>query len=411
MAVNAPKFFAKILQKTAEEYESDMGFRGKLYELSEGKIKLDDLWNDAFDLSSVTVDNLPEFWKAAREFLNKLYDSVEGLDWDHLIAKYGKSKNEIIADTVTNGFSDLWKLRGSTIDNNADSEVTNSDIVGFLTSMLAVDPRTTFGTMKMIAESGTGVKPFWDQMLAISMGFAKGQNRDLFNAVLNNVYNDLIEKLNSSDPEVADLEEDDRNYLKNKTKMENSLFIDGSSGTGKSTVVLRFIKEMNNLITTDSEGNTIIRKSIATAKYSTRMNALAGILGTSGENAITLDSLYEKLLGRRLAETDFESDDSGHARKLKESTINELRARTNVWGLNENEVLDVYIDESGLLSEGEIGFLVEASKLGAVNLYFAGDIMQNAASVTIGSETASTGQMDCFGFTTPRLNLSMRVGN
>ena len=303
--------------------------------------------------------------------------------------------------------TDSWRLKNSTIDSRAETVVSDLDVVMFVASMLAVDPKETFGKMKAAAEQ-VNKKPFWDQMLAICIGYGKSQNRELFNLIGKAVYSDQIKKADdNNDADFSAISDGEmaRMYFKARPLIENAINIDGASGTGKSDIVLRFIHFMNNQ-------SLEPRTTIVTAKYGKRMSALKNILNANDDQCFIFAKLAEKLLGRTLTSNDFESHakkdekDNGHAQTLKQAVIDELSKRENIWGTDQE--VDVYIDESGLFSEAELVFLSEASKLGKVNLIFAGDRMQNGA---LTSDGLSSDISDCVILGTPRLTLSMRVGN
>lgn len=403
--ISAPKLFKALFKgsDSTEDPKDNKFWIGKFYDLG---INLVELWNDRFDLDSVTVDNVEQFWHAAESFLKELYDKISSIDWTKESAKRdNKSVDEIIADILMSPATDVWRLKNSSIDTNPETITSDLDVVLFMASMLSADPKEIFGKMKAAAEH-FDKKPFWDQMLAICIGHGKCQNKNLFNIIGKTIYDEQVNKANNNnDPDFSAISDSEmsRMYFKARPLIANAINIDGASGTGKSDVVLRFIHYMNNQ-------SAEPRTTIVTAKYGKRMEALKSILDANDDQCFTFAKLTERLLGRNLKSDDFESHvkegGDGHAQVLKQSVIDELKARTNIWGTD--QIVDVYIDESGLFSEAELVFLSEASKLGKVNLIFAGDRMQNGA---LTSDGLTSDIADCVILGTPRLTLSMRVGN
>lgn len=395
-AVSAPKLFKTFLKKAdpEESPEDNQFWIGKFQSVL--GINIDSLWGDRFDLESVTVSNLPQFWSAVRGFLNELYDKVKELDWEKICAKQGKANaNQVLAELLMDPVTNAWNLENSVIDNKPETQYSNLDVALFMAGMLTVDPRETFGKMKAASENleGGKLKPFLDQMLAIAIGHCKRENKELYNAI-----GEII--VDSQNKKSESLGHQFGLYFKSRPLIYNALNIDGASGTGKSSVVLRFIHYMAN--TSEEKPLTIV-----CAKYGKRMAALRDILNAEESNCFTFSKLAEKFLGRPLTSDDFEDHtepgESGHAMVLKKEVISKLKGNFGTDG-----VVDIYIDESGLFSEGELVFLSEISKLGNVNLIFAGDKMQNGAT---NSKGQTSGIGDCVILGTPRLTLSMRVGN
>jgi hypothetical protein len=210
-------------------------------------------------------------------------------------------------------------------------------------------------------------------MLAILIGHSKKHATDLFNAVLQHIANKGSGEITSST-----FEEAARNYLLERPLIKNAISVDGSSGTGKTDVVLRFIKIMSEVDTRkNASGEDFVIKSYAIAKYQHRANALGTTLGITGENNMLLSTLFEKYFGE-ISDDDFHKGNNGHFRQLKPEAINKYREklRNSDLKLGQNEILDIYIDESGLLSEGDLQLLSLLSEIGKVNLIFAGDSRQ-----------------------------------
>ncbi|MBQ8131047.1 MAG: AAA family ATPase [Bacilli bacterium] len=112
--------------------------------------------------------------------------------------------------------------------------------------------------------------------------------------------------------------------MKAKSRIYNSMFIDGSAGTGKTQVVLRYIREMRKLQHPEIE-------ALAVSQYQNRTDALQQHLKISSEDTYTKAKLMELLLGRTLTNDDFESNkDTAHVRVLKQSVIDELSKRADI---------------------------------------------------------------------------------
>ena len=402
MIVGAPKFIKAIVEKTSSSVDEPSVFIGD--KLSELGIDVQKLWSDAggFDYNNVNEENFPKFWEVMRKFMNSLYDEVL-----KFTPNDGRDRSEVIADVLVSGFTDLWKLKNSTISHKPESVIENIDVLYWLASTIAIDPRITFGLIKTV-ESTTNIEPFWDQLLNIQIAFGRLESPELFNK--------LVDRISSQLENLPNLDDASRAYMKAKSRIYNSMFIDGSAGTGKTQVVLRYIREMRKLQHPEIE-------ALAVSQYQNRTDALQQHLKISSEDTYTKAKLMELLLGRTLTNDDFESNkDTAHVRVLKQSVIDELSKRADIWNpiLNGRSGLDIYVDESGFLSEADFQFFSEVSKRGRINFIFAGDKMQNGTTVELEGQDSegrtikthnNSGVFDVVAISGPRLNLSMRAGN
>lgn len=403
MIVGAPKIIDALIHKTSTSTDEPQVFIGdKLKSLG---VDVEQIWNDSggrnLDLNAITEDNFPAFWQAMRNFMNSLFDKVQAFT-----PTDGKNRLDVIVDTLISGFTDLWKLKNSTISHKKESVIENLDLLYWLASTIVVDPRTTYGLIKTV-QSTSQIQPFWDQLLNIQLGFARLESPELFNKIIDRISDQL--------KNLPDLSDDAKVYMSNKVKAYNSMFIDGAAGTGKTQVVLLYIREMRKLLHPEIG-------ALAVSQYQNRTNALQKGLKISSEDTYTKAKLIELLLGRPLTNDDYESRDS-HVRLLKKSVLEELSKRSNIWKdiLKDRKGLDIYVDESGFISEAEFEFFSEVSKLGNINFIFAGDKMQNGVSVESEQTNKETGAkvkvyensgvFDIIGINGPRLNLSMRAGN
>ena len=328
--------------------------------------------------------------------MNALYDKVQKFD-----SKDGKDRLDAIADVLVSGFTDLWKLKNSTISHKKEAILENLDVLYWLASVIAFDPRTTFGLIKTV-ESTSEIQPFWDQLLNIQIGFSRIESSELFNKLLDKI----IKTVNNSN-----LDNENKGYILNKSKILNSMFIDGAAGTGKSSVVLKYIREMRKLLHPNAG-------ALAVSQYEERTEALKVNLNVSDKDTLTKNKLIETLLGRSLTSNDFTSNE-GHVRVLKDSVLEELSKRSDIWKplLDGRDGLDIYVDESGFLSEAEFQFFSKASEMANIRFIFAGDKMQNGTIVE--QKDPKTGEIvynnsgvfDIVATSGPRLNLSMRAGN
>lgn len=404
MVRNAPKIISAILKTSTGVNEKDPEpFVSE--ELK--KIGIDDikaLWSeaggDSIDLNAVTEENFNEFWKVYRNFQNLIYARVSA--WNPTQGDKAKE----IAKNLVNGFTDAWKMKTSTLTHKEDSKVEPYDVLMWLASTIAVDPKTTNGLIKTVKSQPNTASPFFDQLLDIQTSFAALENNNLFNAIVD----ELAEKAKAAINEQSGIEDAQKAYIEAKTKIHNAVFIDGSAGTGKSQVVLKYIREMRKLLHPN-------RRVIAASQYAERTKTLKSSLGLSNEDLITKDELIEKLIGRKLTNDDFvpldEARKNGHFRVLKPDVIKELKKNLK-WDelIGDKEGVDIYIDESGFLSEGDLQLFSELVGDKDVRFIYAGDEMQNGYTTKISSTaSANSGTFDVTGIRTLRLNLSMRAGN
>jgi len=382
------------------------------------------LWSDINDSNldledGINEDNFDEFWDKFRIFMNELYKRCGNINVPNALVEATKQAgykidnvNDLFAYVLTSSYTDLWKYQNSEINTSDESVITGLDIVLVLSSIIGHDPSSSFKAMQYASEK-TNRKPFWDQMLAILIGHSKKHAPDLFNAVLQHIANKGSGEITSST-----FEEAARNYLLERPLIKNAISVDGSSGTGKTDVVLRFIKIMSEVDTRkNASGEDFVIKSYAIAKYQHRANALGTTLGITGENNMLLSTLFEKYFGE-ISDDDFHKGNNGHFRQLKSEAINKYREklRNSDLKLGQNEILDIYIDESGLLSEGDLQLLSLLSEIGKVNLIFAGDSRQtgwtNVITDSQGNQRPiNSGLLDVQILSTPRLTTSLRANN
>ena len=409
---NAPKFISAILKTSTavNEEKPEVFIASKLPEIGIPDIKA--LWSeaggDSIVLEEVSEENFEEFWTAYRNFQNLIYDAVS--KWNPTDG----NKVQRIAKTLVSGFTDVWKLKTSDMSALESSRVENFDVLMWLAGTIALDPKTTHGLLKTV-KGKTGVTPFFDQSLGIELGLATAENGPLFNAIIDELANAATNALSK-----LDIEEQPKKYLEARTKAYNAVFADGSSGTGKSRVVLRFVHEMRKLLHPDLA-------SIAVSEHIERATALKESLGIGDDSVFSKSALFKLILGRDLTTDDFVegtyvSEDgstkkTGHAKILSDKTRKEILEKTKNWSslLKGHSGLDVYVDESGFLSEGDMQLLTESIGTNNIKIFYAGDAFQNGCIVTTtdGSKVTKTnsGTFDVLGIMSLRLNLSMRSGN
>lgn len=413
---NAPKFLKAIVDKTTSEDT----LLQKMFNDILG-IDLSDEWNtinaDRFEFDEIDETNFEDFWKAFRQWMDRIHDAVENINLEEAVQKakdsYGRiveSKNDLLGFILTSPFTELWKFQNSEITNRDDEKVQDLDVVLVLASIIGVNPKVTFSAMQGISEE-ENKKPFWDQMISIIAGFAQTRNKGLFNSIVDNIYLQGKTEIENND----EISKGNKTYLLNRSIIRNAVFIDGASGTGKSTIVLRFIKQMNSKFAfTKSDGTNAVVKSLAIAKYANRAKALGDILSLTGENVLTLDDFIAKHF-RSITEDDYEQNKNGESyrRRIKSEVIEELHNKfiANNTLMKDVDVLNVYVDEIGLMSEAELQLLSTFSDAGYVNLIFAGDRMQRGYTSEFDGDPVNSGITDVWMLSTPRLTTSVRANN
>lgn len=413
---NAPKFLKTIVDKTTSE---DTPLQ-KIFKDVLG-IDLFDEWKtinaDRFDFDEIDETNFEDFWKAFRQWMDVIHNAVENINLEEAIQKakdsYGRiieSKNDLLGFILTSPFTELWKFQNSEITNRDDEKIQDLDVVLLLAGIIGVDPKVTFSAMQGVSEE-ENKKPFWDQMISIIAGFSQTRNRGLFNSIVDNIYLQGKTEIENND----DIKGGNKDYLLNRSVIHNAVFIDGASGTGKSTVVLRFIKQMNSKFAfTKPDGTNATVKSLAIAKYANRAKALGDILSLTGENVLTLDDFISKHF-RTITEDDYEQigNDEPYRRRIKSEVIEELHNKliANNTLMKDIDVLNIYVDEIGLMSEAQLQLLSAFSEAGYINLIFAGDRMQRGYTSNFDGKPVNSGITDVWMLSTPRLTTSVRANN
>jgi hypothetical protein len=148
----------------------------------------------------------------------------------------------------------------------------------------------------------------------------------LFNSIVDELAESMLTNIKN-----LNLTDGQRIYLEFRSKIYNAMFIDGASGTGKSQVELRFIKEMRNALHPEI-------KTIAVSEHEERAIALKNALRITDKDVYTKLDLFKVLLNRDLTPDDFvkgtttindKETDTNHIKVLSEKTKKELREKTD----------------------------------------------------------------------------------
>lgn len=262
--------------------------------------------------------------------------------------------------------------RSSTVDDLSPEFIGN-----FIMSMFAINQKELKGSfLKVLAEDST-YAPFFGQYLSISMAMAMELNPDLIN--------EYLDKKNSLNPELMGI------------MFPSITVINGDPGSGKTTSVAYFIKQLLKSFNPDA-------KILASAPNSDQASKLAKLL--KEPTGLSKKELFNEVLTEKgvsfyegMMEDLLNNGGRKYGTGLKLSNISNLKDLVKEY----NDPVYLFIDEYTHFSSYEMDLLTKIPNLRIVGL---GDTKQEGFKVS-GLSNYISGIV----YSTPSLMMSVRAAN
>lgn len=392
-------FFRNIFKKLIEPEGISGDYLNKLNEILGEDIH--DIWETAVqeageninvDFDSNEDEDQVNVMKVFIKFEQKLWEKTKNRDKTQLGVKLAQL------------FPDNWKLENGILSRDPDKELSDYDLSVYLMSIMGSDPNAFYNGLKN--KFGEEKFPFFGQELAIRLaytniktpaiinGFVSGLKAQLENAANNPEDFGLVEL--KADGSTAVIKTEDAKYLKSKQILENTSFVDGFAGVGKSTMVLKTALE----IAGDSYEIFVAAKD---GKRAVKLGEAIG-LNKDSENIKTTDDLLKDILGKDYDSSEQEEKRDGHSAALKDPNrnfkFNDLFKTT--------KPRIIAIDEATQLNEAQLVMLSKAAKASNCVVILLGNSMQIGAADEHGN---SLNIDNCVLVTGTKLTVSMRDGN
>ena len=352
---------------------------------------IEDLKLLSFDFSDDSEQNQIELLNAFTELEHRIYQ--------HVVDK--KLDLRTVAYKIFTSFNDIYKMKNGILSKNEDDTLQNFDIASYLISVVGVDSYWFGRKLKERFETEER-KPFFGQELAIRLICLNLMHPEMINEAVDAVY-DSTEygidngKIVAENPKSELNKKQNRNYLLAKTKLKNTIIIDGFAGVGKSTVI-------HNIALSFFDGVNEIAVS--------KIKARAEGMGLDADHTYSLNELMAKVL----------NVESFNEKEYISSNPNPDSLHTHVWSKKnvtidfdkifgekqEGQLRVLTIDECTLVKEGIWSVLVEAALRQDVRIIGLGNLMQSGETSDNGT---SAGLDDCFGIFSTKLTVSMRNAN
>lgn len=335
------------------------------------------------DYTDQSKENQIKMIKAFADFEHDLYEHVKNS---------GIAPSEI-GRQIMNVFNDSYKLKNGILSKKFEDGLGNFDMSTYFLSVIGYDSYELSRKLKPLFESD-GKFPFFGQELAIRLIAAEIQNPDLINGAVEGISDTLDWAIENNllkvDPKSKDLK-DDIDYLTHRTKLFNTVIIDGFAGTGKSTVVFNTaISFFDNV------------ETVGVSKIASRAEAM----GLDKDHTYGLNDLLTKGLGKEYSESENLVKEHNHSHLWKNK---DLKVNFNEIFKDKEKRHVLVIDECTLVKEGVWEVLCNSAKEQGITIIGLGNLMQRGE---IHEETnISAGLDDCSGIFSTKLTVSMRDAN
>ena len=296
--------------------------------------------------------------------------SPEGKEEFITILSTTKKEGKIGLDHFNN--FDTKINRNSSIDDYASDFISN-----FIMSTVAINQKQLKGSFLKVLENTSSYAPFFGQYLSISMAMAMELNPDLINK--------YIAKKHELNPELTGI------------MFQNITLVNGDPGSGKTTSVAYFIKQLLKEFNPDA-------KIIAAAPNLDQAEKLAKLLDEP--KGLSKKDLFNEVLteeGKNFYEDVIkdlkESSGSKYGNSLKLNPVKDFDKLVQEY----KEPVYLFIDEYTHFSSYEMDIL---SKIPNLRILGLGDIKQEGFKLN-----GVPNEISGIVFTTPTLMMSVRAAN
>ena len=375
--------------------------------------------------------DLSVFWsEVGGNALNLLSDDEEDqvkvmtafTNFEHKVYEWTKTH---VSDITTLGkdiatcFDDAYKMKNGILSSNSDDDIDNFDLLTYLLMITGTDSYEFDPKIKKYFE-GDDKFPFFGQELAIRFAYLAINNIDIINGALSGIEesteeaiaNHVIKDVENGVPK-DEITEKSKKYLEDKSKLWNTIVIDGFAGVGKSTVISKIAFEISDNV-----------EVIAVSTHADRAKALGSQFSADDDHIKVVDGLLTEMLGKTYVDSEWIATFRGHDAKLKNKkdlTKDEQKTAqydpivTNATFKNlfkdANKKHIVAIDECTQLSEGKWQIICDAAQKEGVIIIGLGNTMQTGAVSIQGNSVNSVNLDDCVYLSTSKLTVSMRTAN
>jgi thymidine kinase len=161
------------------------------------------------------------------------------------------------------------------------------------------------------------------------------------------IFNAIIDGVAEQEPTAEGINEDQKTYLTNRSKLKNFIFIQGGAGSGKTQAVAKVLIELLKSTHPDIA-------IVAAAPEDTQIKGISDALGTTSNYMFSdlMDKIHPDW--RNYDQSDF--TDSLHMAQLDDKKINISTSATAIFA-KDADMKVLVIDEATFLSERELQIL------------------------------------------------------
>lgn len=418
-----------LLEKHRKNLEKKSGF----HKTSEIKIKTDFVKNLLFksDENESFIKRLNKFFgddeydleQGIKELADKHHIDLENLDHiEDFVAFntflielgdliYTKVREYVTGDDVDKQIgeklaqllpTDAYKMLTGKITDDPKYRLTDWSTIIYLGSLMANKASDFWSNLFKIENANTNIVPIIGQEWNVQIAYALSTNPEIFNAIIDGVA--------AQEPNTSEINEDQKLYLKSRSKLKNFIFIQGGAGSGKTQAVAKVLVELLKVTHPD----IVVA---AAAPEDTQIKGISNALGTT-DNYMFSDLMDKIHPGwRDYDQSDFITDNM-HMAQLKDENINIGTSATAIFA-KDADMKVLVIDEATFLSERELQILSKWAEKNNVKIIALGDRKQNNKKESIqlskddpnATKDIITGIEDCFYISGPELTESIRVAN
>ena len=319
------------------------------------------------------------------ELCDLLYNSVHAEFGENADLEVGKRLAKLLPN-------DAYKLLTGKITDDSKYKLTDWSTICFLATVMTEKMSNMYDELRTVRKSYPSIVPIVGQEWNIMLGTAVMLHSDTFNTILDGV--------REQNPTVS--VELIKDYLKDRVKLENFVFIQGGSGSGKTSVVAKFIAEIIKKRNPNAE---IITAGPETTQAANISNSL------QSTTSYTFSDLMNKIHPGWEKLNRFKRD-TGHPRLLDEE--NEpivIGTKSDALFTTTSDTKVLVLDEATFLSEREFQILNKWAKHNNVKIIALGDRKQNGKLEQEGKKNIYSGIEDCIYISGPELTESLRNNN
>lgn len=353
------------------------------------KTHVDELGLRSFDFSDDSKENQVKLMIAFQNLEHSIFEHVKQKGLNLGKVSYG----------IFTSFNDIYKMKNGILSKNEDDTLQNFDIATYLMCVVGVDSYW-FGKKLTKRFEDEGKKPFFGQELAIRLICLNILHPEMINDANSAIYDSTEAAWDNGlivpeDPKNEEEKTRTAAYLKGRTKLNNTVIIDGFAGCGKSSVIhniaLSFFDNINE---------------VSVSKIKSRAEAM----GLDEDHTYSLIQLFAKALGKdKFVVSDYIGLDSKSAHNDVWLDANVKLNFDKVFGEpTDGELRVLTIDECTLVKEGMWQALIEAAERQNVRIIGLGNLMQSGEITNTG---IPAGLDDCVGVLSTKLSISMRNAN